>query len=418
MTHPFAARLRPASLAGLAFHVATDGIEGGRRHAVHTIPNGGHVVEEFGPQPRRYTITAYCTGLFAAERARALIDLDRRVGPHLLVLPSDAAMVVIDRVSRSFEKDRLGHVAVDLTLVDAGTVAAPGFGGSLLGAPSLAALDNLVRVAAAAAAGLVGRFVAASVAALPAAGVAFAGPAAAGGIAAAARLETVRGLVAGGWGATLPSSTASGFIDLGDRIAALAVASIDLVGGAEDWGNVATRIVVDLAEASDPATWPSRAASLVAASDPLPPPAVATDATRAAAAAAAIGPSAVAIAALIGFAEAAVRRSYGDRRSAVAVRAMLATRFADLLEDLSASSPPPLDMIRALVELRDRTVVALRARATTLAPVVTVTATAMRPALAWAWDLYRDPTRAGEIAARNRLDHPGFVPPRFEALAR
>ncbi len=416
--HAFAARLAPASLAGLRFEVASDEIEAGRRHAVHTIPNGGHVVEEFGAQPRRYSVTAYCGGVSAAARAQALLDLDRRVGPHLLVLPTASAMVVVDRATRSFDKARLGYVAVNLTLVDAGVVSAPGFGASLLSGASLAALDNRVFVAAAAALALVGPFVAASVRSLPAAGVGFEGPATSGGIAAAARVETVRGLVAGGGGTVRPSEAAARVVEIGERIEALAVAAVDLVASPEAWGSLAAEIMGDLAAVADPSTWMARAAGLATVSDPLPPPAVATAATAAASSAAEIGARALAVASLVTFAEAAVMRTYADRAAAVAVRARLAELFAAEIEDLAGLAPPPLDLIRALIEVRDRTVVALRARATTLAPVVTVSASTTRPALVWAWDLYRDPSRAGEIAARNRIDHPGFVPPTFEALAR
>ena len=33
------------------------------------------------------------------------------------------------------------------------------------------------------------------------------------------------------------------------------------------------------------------------------------------------------------------------------------------------------------------------------------------PALVLAYDLYEDAARADEIATRNRINHPGFLPP-------
>jgi prophage DNA circulation protein len=38
------------------------------------------------------------------------------------------------------------------------------------------------------------------------------------------------------------------------------------------------------------------------------------------------------------------------------------------------------------------------------------------PSLYWAWRLYKAPERGTELAARNRVAHPSFIPPEFEAL--
>jgi prophage DNA circulation protein len=415
---PFAASLSRASLAGRPFHVASDDVEAGRRKAVHTIPNGGHVVEEFGPAPRTYRATAYCGGLDAAAQARSLLDLDGVEGPHLLVLPTISAMVSLSTVKRAFQKDKLGYVAVDIECVDAGEVSAPGFGGSLLALPSIAALENMVFAAVDDVLSTVADFAVDLVGGLPAIVGDLSDALVSGALGALADLEIVRDFEAAvGVASDATAADVATFAALADDLADLAAASWSIVADPADWAASAASIVRAVADASDPVGWPTRAAGLVAVTLPSVSLAVSTPRSRAVEAASTIAARIVSVASLATFAEAAVRRSYGDRPSAVAARATLATTFADVIEDLAGLSPPPLAAIRSLVAVRDRTVVALRARSTTLAPVVTITSSRTRPALAWAWDLYADPTRAAEIAARNRLDHPGFVPETFEALA-
>lgn len=429
------ASLSPASLAGLSFHVRDDEIEAGRRHAVHTIPNGGHVVEEFGAQPRTYDVTAYCGGgpASAASAAR-LLDLDRRHGPHLLVLPTASAMVVIDRIRRAFERDRLGYIAVDITCVDAGDVAAPGFGLAAGAALTAASLDNLVFAAADALFDGLGADAAALVGAVSAdLAEAVIGSA----LDVLVQIETVReataasALVEAAHGVgvdALPSVEASARAEARAAAAAefaLAAATLEAQAGAAMgavatpavWTSATLAVLRSVADLAEPATWPARAAALVQPSVVVAP-AVETVRGRAAAAAALLLPALARVAALATVAEAAVRRVYVDRPSAVAARAALAEAVAAEVDRLSSLTPQPFATISRLVVLRDAAVAALTRRATTLAPVVTIAAPTALPALVWAWRLYRDPTRAPEIAARNRLSHPGFVPTRFEALAR
>jgi prophage DNA circulation protein len=57
----------------------------------------------------------------------------------------------------------------------------------------------------------------------------------------------------------------------------------------------------------------------------------------------------------------------------------------------------------------------ITARGADLSRLVHITSPQTRPALSLAWQLYGDDpdavsTRADEIARRNRLAHPGFVP--------
>ena len=43
---------------------------------------------------------------------------------------------------------------------------------------------------------------------------------------------------------------------------------------------------------------------------------------------------------------------------------------------------------------------------------------AQMPSLYWAYRLYADAERAKEVAARNRVYHPSFMPTTFEALSK
>lgn len=432
--------LSPASLAGVPFRVRSDEIEAGRRHAVHTIPNGGHVVEEFGPAPRSYRVTAYCAGDSADAEALRLLALDGVAGPHLLILPTTSAMVVIDKISRGFERDALGLITVSISCVDAGAVGMPGFGLADLVGLSLAALDNLVFAAADLVFDGLGLMADLLLGGLPLAVVDLADGLVGAALDGLALVEMVRDgalssalafaadFVLVGFDG-LPSlaevlvgetvaGVAAEFLGLADDIVGLAADAALLITDPLAWAPRLGAIVRAIGDRAEPETWPSRAADIVEAKPTLATPAYATARTRAVAAAAAIVPALVRVAALATTAEAAVRRDYVDRASAVAVRSRLAESFAAEIDRLSVLSPVPRQMVEALVGLRDATVTALTRRATTLAPVVTITAPREAPALVWAWRLYRDPTRAREIAARNGVSHPGYIPTTFEALAR
>ncbi len=69
------------------------------------------------------------------------------------------------------------------------------------------------------------------------------------------------------------------------------------------------------------------------------------------------------------------------------------------------------DVVLALGDLRTAVHQDLSARALQAARLITFTPPATLPALALAYDLYDDTERADEILTRNRVRHPGFVPP-------
>ena len=72
----------------------------------------------------------------------------------------------------------------------------------------------------------------------------------------------------------------------------------------------------------------------------------------------------------------------------------------------------------ALISARDTAIKAISDTMATLAQVVFITAPGPLPALYWAYRLYSDPTRAGELADRNAVFDPLFLSSSFEALSQ
>lgn len=96
--------------------------------------------------------------------------------------------------------------------------------------------------------------------------------------------------------------------------------------------------------------------------------------------------------------------TYNNREEAVETRDVL---IAELDRQQLQASP---ERYRALVGLTTALVADLNHRSASLAPLTRFTPGATMPALVIAHRLYGDASRAGEIVARNRIAHPGFVP--------
>jgi prophage DNA circulation protein len=114
-----------------------------------------------------------------------------------------------------------------------------------------------------------------------------------------------------------------------------------------------------------------------------------------------------------------MQRSALAERSALAVDAGFSTfddataerdELAELIE-ADELLPSSFDEFDQLVELRTRLVIELTDQAASLARLRTVTLSTVTSALALAWDLYGDATRADEIVERNGIAHPSFIPP-------
>ena len=79
---------------------------------------------------------------------------------------------------------------------------------------------------------------------------------------------------------------------------------------------------------------------------------------------------------------------------------------------------PPLGMFTALQDARAKARRHLAQAASAAVPLVQITPPAMLPALVLAHRQWGDATRAAEIEQRNRVNHPGFVPPQPLQVAR
>lgn len=111
---------------------------------------------------------------------------------------------------------------------------------------------------------------------------------------------------------------------------------------------------------------------------------------------------------------AAVRTDYPARQDATSARSALRDR-ADA--SYPAMSEIGSDLLDWIVRLVGESVLHLSAVAATRAPVVRVETGVSLPSTLLAFDLYADPSRAGELVERNRLGTPLVMPTRFEALA-
>lgn len=109
-------------------------------------------------------------------------------------------------------------------------------------------------------------------------------------------------------------------------------------------------------------------------------------------------------AAVIAAARAASEKDFTVFQDAAAVRTELSERIETLL--LATTNDAAFN---ALVGLRAAMVNDLTARGADLARLVIYTPAGTVPALALAYDLYADAGRDGEIVARNRVPHPGFI---------
>ena len=79
---------------------------------------------------------------------------------------------------------------------------------------------------------------------------------------------------------------------------------------------------------------------------------------------------------------------------------------------------PPMAMLNALQDARTKARRHLAEVASSAVPLVTVTPSAVQPALVLAYRQWGDATRAAEIVQRNRVPHPGFVSPQPLQVAR
>ena len=408
-----ALELQPASFRGVPFHVDGSTFEAGRRVQVHEYPQRDKpYAEDLGRATRAIAVEAFVVGEDYIAQANALIGAAEEPGPGTLVHPWLGSMQVSLRDPARVRFDNaLGRAVISLSFVEAGELAFPSADDSTQAA-SQAAADDL---SAAAADSFADTF---DVADLPSFVSDFAAAdflqsfdaaAVLGGSFSA--LSSWAGQL-GGWAgeavslfgdvAALGAQVADWF-DLSGIAAALA--GTDLAAG-PTYASAAI-VVPQTAGIGALVLGIVGVAGNGGAGGPLNAPAVPTGLTPARTQQAA---NAAAVHQLVRcslLAQAVGMSSVLDvtvQTDALAVRDALC-RALDMESLVSADA-----LYDALQAARRAVWADISARASQGARVIAIRPGEVLPALVLAYDQYEDAARGDEIAARNHVVHPGFMP--------
>ena len=428
----WAATLWPASYMGVAFFFERDEMSGGRALAVHEFPGRDTpYVEDNGAKARWFEGTAYVAGDDADTQAAAFAEkLDTR-GPGTLVTPFTGPVSVhCDDWKRSAEKDQLGYIAFSVKFVRDGAATAL-ISIPLLGQGIFDAADAMAHAVALA--------VSAAMQVVNAADYVVSAPVRMVEMVAAsiALVRTTVGIVDADIAAQVAAAetaitTAAALLITPDGAAASDIANLlaaappldesftDSAGNLDPVATLAAVIIATIRLLADgmAGNADGGAGAMLTLALDYPAPAASAGASlnaQTAAANAALIVNLARLAALTAWCEGLARGTYPDRPSGVAARAAAAERLGQELG--YAAGAANANVYTALQDLQGATVAYLTNLIADLAPVVTVTAPQAMPALWWAWRLYGDPTRAVDLALRNKVVHPSFMPLSFQALA-
>jgi prophage DNA circulation protein len=407
-----------ASYKGTPFFVEKDNEDGSRRIVEHEFPMRDiPYLEDLGEGVRHYAVTAYVVGDGADGQASSVMQICATRGPGILVLPTHGPILVrCLTFERDRSKDKHGYIGHSLKFSREGAASA---------IASIASLANTV-------------FVNADVLALTAA-VSFAKAllfvdqpdyvrdAAVEAVAGnAATLEAVRtsAQVDPDVSARQREEIQSIFDAAGD------VTDQPVVGAAtyqtaigqqtnSPAVDLAARLMASARELGDGMAPEDAIATFeetfVGSQVVVPAPLYVTPGTLAEVRNQEAGYQAIRLAALATYSEAIARVSLPDRPAAITLRANVAEHFESELLIINAAD---IELAHAVARMRDAVIDYLSRSILDLAPVITISANLVMPSLFWAWRLYQNPNRAFEIAGRNRLPHPSFVPVEFEALGK
>jgi hypothetical protein len=445
--------LRPASFRGVGFHVASEKSDYGRRIITHEYPMRDNPYnEDMGEKAQKFHVSAYLFGDDWKAKKDAIVAACRARGPALLQLPTDAPkLVVCNSISVSRTKDECGFYQVTLEFTGADNASMPlgvgmfeGLIGALLGpATSLftAAYDRSVIIrdvldfvpalqtsritqfssdAIAAVEGgssnspdLSTDIVQASISVFQNASM-YAQPDAVGSLILAAQpiaakaigqVETLTGYVATGSGTVTVRSGAAAIVPMVAYVMNGIGNSMPVDDAIRTLTEFATWSVneTSLSElerrgASSFVTLPSR---------PISPSEIA-DAKNGT-----LFCGVVRSFALMKLAQAISVKAFVTQREAVQARATIVELFNSQIALLDED-----EIVNTMLSARDYAVRAVTQRMANIAPVIEIVAPQSRPSLYWAHRLYGDVYRAEELADRNSVASPGFMPSRFEALAR
>jgi hypothetical protein len=409
--------LWPASFKGVPFFVESDEETGGRRIVIHQFPMRDiPYLEDLGEDQRDFDVTAYVASDSADSDAAAVVVACAARGAGALVLPTHGPLIVrCLNFKRERSKDKHGYIALELRFVREGASSAI--------APT-AMLANLIFLRAEDAAGAIARSYVANmlVLSVPIVPVGVSAPDMLPDFVLAAASDTSQDAVAilEAVRTTEPVEPIASAKQR-DAIQTLFKQVPDLIA---DKGTIIQipNGIVSIARALGDAMAPASAVDAFSglANDPSLAEVVSaipfrTKSSASAAANVATAYRTVRLTALTVYAEGIARIALADRPAGITLRANVAEYFEAELIDLPASE---LELFHAMAAIRDAVIEYLSRAILDLAPVLTVEANLSMPSLYWAWRLYQDPNRSAEIVARNKVVHPSFMPPAFEALAK
>jgi prophage DNA circulation protein len=418
----WASTLWRSSYKGFPFWYERDDVDAGLAIVVHEFPNSDtNFNEDLGEKARYFSGNAYVTGDDADAQAAAFIQVLVSHGPGLLVVPTlGPAMVRAMPFKRTADKDRNGYIAFEVKFVREGASAAfpsvpllqqtafdatASLGAAIIAvAPALVQVINQPGFVADAAADQVLAVAGAIDAVRTSTPVTSAvSQAVAGDVQAIANAA-----------APLLDTTGASATDL-SNFAAAADLSPAPPNGVKAIAAALVATTQSLASGLDAAAAQDAMASL-AESFAVPAPTSTSTPSAAVAAANVSGVLQLArLAALTAWANAVIARTYTDRPSAVTARAEVAERFERELNNCPGARFAALYI--AIEAVQGDVVAYLTQLMANLAPVKQVETAISLPSLVAAWKLYQDPTRAVDLALRNGVRHPSFMPLQFEALA-
>lgn len=428
--------LRRASFRGASFFVATDDIDYGRRIKTHEFPNRDRPFQEdLGEKAIEYNVTAYVASDAVLGEAAALVAACRQRGGGTLVLPVEGSLrVVCKSCKRQHAKDKLGYIAFTLHFGEEGSNVAIG---------SIPLLERLVALTVSQAAILVGSAFTAAfntigevawvaqsaanqlrtwVATVDDArlGITLAQPARYGLLTAssvAAQAQSVNAPLFTG------AELARLLADTHDNAGALTLDGKGLpstdgltlsVNRGEPAGALAERVFEITAGLRLAAATPEEAIEALSnliGYDPGTPDAGDGPSANAEDRNTALMASLFRRAALLEFATATAEADPRTRSETISLRAKIAEGFE---RELSLATG---DVYAVLDDVRGAAAQALSAKLANKKPTIVVEANASLPSILWGWRLYGDAKRGDELAERNHVHHPSFMPNAFEADA-
>lgn len=446
--------LRPASFRGAAFFVATDKGEYGRRDIIHEYPmRDDPYIEDMGQKATKYSVSGYLAGDDWIAQKNALVAACTARGPALLQLPTESpVMVACLTLSVSRSKDECGFYTCSMEFVVAKNFGVP--------AAAVGALESLVGAVFNSAVPALTQFfdtnyVANDVLQYVTDNQITRISTFAGDIITAAEsspstdMDTSTNVVQSAIGifqnATtyaqpgsdsalylaqqpIPAQTI-GKVATDTGVAAVSSSGITVTSGAAAIVPMIAYTINTLGNSLSPddaidtltnfATWSVNEISLdelqakINASPITPDSALISNSDASDAVNSTVFCGMVRCFALMKLAQAITAKTFATRADAIQSRANVVELFNEQIEMFQEDT-----IVNILLTARDYAVRSITQKMATLVPVLEINASISKPSLYWAGRLYQDVYRAEELADRNNVVSPAFMPVNFEALAR